>query len=153
VETGIRTSRDSQFGFAYLINGSLENYFSRDVSLGGNNDPVSSHCNTAAIQEILDQDNMFFNNSVACVAIAFAVFYRIAVNSVFLANVLEDISLSGWYRALLEKLLAASSESQLAHLGRSALHKSELALARQLPCRPSFFGRVARAIWHRARPT
>src|SRR5664280_1233988 len=88
---------DSRFGFAYCFDGSSKNYVFNNIALGRNNDPASPLCNTGAFHEILAQDNIFFNNTAACFAACFVGFNRPAFNSLYLGNVLEDISLAAWY--------------------------------------------------------
>lgn len=121
--------RDSRFGFAYYFDGSSKNYVFNNIALGGSNDPASPDCNTGAFYETITQDNSFFNNSAARFAAGFVGFNRTACNSIFVGNVLEDMSLGGWYFALPRKLAPTIQPSAARDLGRGALHKGELALA------------------------
>jgi hypothetical protein len=94
---GPHTFRDSRFAFAYYFDGSSKNYVFNNIALGLDNDPDSIDCNAGAFYETVTQKNVFFNNSAARFAVAFPGFNRTASNSIFLGNVLEDMSLGGWY--------------------------------------------------------
>jgi hypothetical protein len=128
-EPGPYTYMDSRFGFAYYLDGSSKNYLFNNIGLGSNNDPASPLCNTGALHEIIGQDNLFFNNSFARFAAAVVSYTRTSVNSAFLGNVFEDMSLAGWYFSAPKKLVT-SYDSQFSRLMER--HRGELALDNNL---------------------
>jgi hypothetical protein len=130
-EPGPYTYMDSRYAYAYYLDGSSKNYLFNNVALGSNNDPASPLCNTGALHEIAGQDNLFFNNSFARFAVAFVGFTRTSVNSAYLGNVFEDMSLADWYFSSPRKL-ATGEDSQFSIVMRGARHKGELALDNNL---------------------
>ena len=123
---------DARFGFAYYLDGSSKNYVFNNLAVGRNNDPKSPLCNAAAFHEVLPQNNVFFNNTASRFAVAFAGGVRTASNSIYVGNILDDISQAGWYFAWPEEIPGAINEIQFTNLRRGIRHKEELVLADNL---------------------
>jgi hypothetical protein len=129
---GPHSYRDSRFAFAYYFDGSAKNYVFNNIALGLDNDPASTDCNAGAFYETVSQKNSFFNNSAARFAVAFPGFDRIASDSVFLGNVLEDMSLGWWYLSPPERSAGAPDAYEVQRLREGMRHVGELAIAGNL---------------------
>jgi len=128
-KSGPHSFRDSRFAFAYYFDGSAKNYVFNNIALGLDNDPASIGCNAGAFYETVSQKNCFFNNSAARFAVAFPGFSRTASDSLFLGNVLEDMSLAGWYFSSPKPSAGGVGSYEAARLRQGLRHVGELAVA------------------------
>lgn len=126
---GPGTWNAARFGFAYYLDGSSKNYLFNNIAVGRNNDPASPLCNSSAFHEVLPQRNVFFNNTAYRFAVAFAGGVRTAADGIYVGNLLEAISLAGWYFTWPEGYAEALNEIQFTNLRRGTLLREDLVLA------------------------
>jgi hypothetical protein len=122
----------ARFGFAYYLDGAYKNYLFNNIAVGSNNDPASPLNNSSAFHEVLPQQNVFFNNSAFRFSVAFAGGVRTASNGIFVGNLLEDMSLAGWYFAWPQGYAEALNEIQFTQLRRGTAHREELVIANNI---------------------
>ena len=60
----LNPNAENRFGHAYYLDGAFKNYYFNNIAWGKSKGPAGKLANTAAFQEIISYQNIFFNNTV-----------------------------------------------------------------------------------------